>query len=586
MLQSELRLGGRYRLDARIGAGGMGEVWRAVDEVLGRVVAVKAMLPEVAGEPGFARRFLVEAKAMASVNHPAVASIHDYGHSDGITFLVMEFIDGESLSQVLGRHGRLAPAAVMRLVAQAADGLQAVHDCGIVHRDIKPANLLIRRNGALLITDFGISRTQHGTLLTASGAVLGTPTYLSPEQVLGQPATARSDVYSLGLVAYECLAGRRPFEGENAIAVALQRIQQPPPALSDDVPRPVLAVVEGALATDPAHRWPSAAALADAARSPGTATGSAAVPHAGFAPPLGPGSQQGPSSPGTAPGRRPPSVSPAPWQGLSPVSPAPWQGAPSVDRPSWQGPPTLSPPLGQGPSSVSPPSWQGPPSHGQAPGHGPPSLSPAPWQSPPLLDPASLRAPRSHPGSGSRTGRRLIVAGFLVVVAAVVVTAWMMNRETSRGARTAAGADPGQADTAPSTTASPDALFEQAGLAPCGDVFCPTTPMCWGGLTSTSGVSVTPRPVDCAELHYWETFAVTEPPGDVATNSEDALMERPDVAQTCSAELMSSHSSDAGRTNAWEREAWLIEVPGTKDRLLHCLAYAGDGEITGSAFIP
>ncbi|MFI7540382.1 serine/threonine-protein kinase [Actinoplanes sp. NPDC049599] len=267
MLQAGLRLGDRYRLDARIGAGGMGEVWRAVDEVLGRVVAVKAMLPGVADQPDFAKRFLVEATSMASVNHPAVASIHDYGRSAGITFLVMEFVDGESLSQLLARHGRLDPATTMRLVAQAADGLQAVHERGIVHRDIKPANLLVRRDGSLLVTDFGISRTEDGTQLTASGAILGTPTYLSPEQVLGRPATGLSDVYSLGLAAYECLAGRRPFEGDNPYAVALQRVQAAPAALGGDIPGPVLAVVERALATDPADRWPSAAAMAHAARA-------------------------------------------------------------------------------------------------------------------------------------------------------------------------------------------------------------------------------------------------------------------------------------------------------------------------------
>ncbi|MFE0589873.1 serine/threonine-protein kinase [Micromonospora echinospora] len=279
MLHSGLRLGDRYRLDARIGAGGMGEVWRAVDVLLGRTVAVKAMLPDVADDPDFARRFLVEAKAMASVNHPAVASIHDYGHSDGLTFLVMEFVDGQSLSQILARHGRLSPADTMHLVAQAADGLQAVHECGIVHRDIKPANLLVRPNGTLLITDFGISRRHDASLLTASGAVLGTPTYLSPEQVLGRPATALSDVYSLGLAAYECLTGQRPFTGDNPYAIALQRVQTAPRALGDDVPQPVRAVVERALSTEPADRWPSAAALAAAARwSSGTVAHPPALP--------------------------------------------------------------------------------------------------------------------------------------------------------------------------------------------------------------------------------------------------------------------------------------------------------------------
>jgi hypothetical protein len=278
MLHAGLKLGDRYRLDQRIGAGGMGEVWRAFDEVLGRVVAVKAMLPEVALEPAFARRFVAEAQAMASVNHPAVASIHDYGRSGPVTFLVMEFIEGESLSQVLARGGGPAPARTMQLIAQAAEGLQAVHERGIVHRDIKPANLMIRADGALLITDFGISRAEDATQLTVSGAVLGTPTYISPEQVLGRPATALSDVYSLGLAAYECLAGQRPFAGENPYAIALQRVRSGPPALRGDLPRAVVEVVERAIALDPADRWPSAAALAAAARAAAASLEAPATP--------------------------------------------------------------------------------------------------------------------------------------------------------------------------------------------------------------------------------------------------------------------------------------------------------------------
>jgi serine/threonine-protein kinase len=304
LLQPGARLGGRYRLDSRIGAGGMGEVWQAFDEVLGRVVALKAMLPAVADDPDFATRFLLEAQSMASVNHHAVAAIHDYGRSDGITFLVMEFIEGSSLAQTLRSRGRLGSAETMGLVAQAADGLQAVHDRGIVHRDIKPANLLIRPDGALLITDFGISRTAHGTGLTASGAILGTPTYLSPEQVLGRPATGLSDVYSLGLTAYECLAGHRPFEGDNPYAVALQRLQVEPRTLTGDVPGPVLVVIERALATDPARRWPSAAAMAAAARAAIAATGP---------PPVGPppvGQSGGPAAVSSA-SREFPTVGPS-----------------------------------------------------------------------------------------------------------------------------------------------------------------------------------------------------------------------------------------------------------------------------------
>jgi hypothetical protein len=296
MLSAGLRLGDRYRLEVQIGAGGMGEVWRAVDEVLGRPVAVKVMLAAVADDPDFARRFLAEATAMARVNHSAVASIHDYGRSHGVTFLVMELVDGTSLAQMLARSGRLGPDDTMRLIAQAADGLQAVHDCGIVHRDIKPANLLIRRDGSVVITDFGIARRDDASRLTASGAILGTPSYLSPEQVLGQPVTVRSDVYALGLTAYECLAGARPFVGDNPYAVALQRLQSAPRTLGVTLTAEVRAVVERALATDPADRWPTAAALAGAARDaggtryPGPSAVSAAPANGGRPAVAGPGS--------------------------------------------------------------------------------------------------------------------------------------------------------------------------------------------------------------------------------------------------------------------------------------------------------
>ncbi|GIF21471.1 hypothetical protein Ate02nite_42010 [Paractinoplanes tereljensis] len=267
-----MRLGERYRLEDRVGAGGMGEVWRAVDEVLGRVVAVKVMLAEVADQPDFARRFRAEATAMARVNHPAVASVHDFGRSHDLTYLVMEFVDGESLAQRIARGGRIGPEDTMRLVAQAADGLQAVHDQGIVHRDIKPANLLVRRDGSVVITDFGIARRDDASLLTSSGAIMGTPSYLSPEQVLSQPATVRSDIYSLGLTAYECLAGQKPFVGDNPYAVALQRLQSAPRTIGITLPVPVLAVLEKALATDPANRWPAASDLAAAARAAAAGT--------------------------------------------------------------------------------------------------------------------------------------------------------------------------------------------------------------------------------------------------------------------------------------------------------------------------
>ena len=277
-LRAGVRLGERYRLEQRVGAGGMGEVWRAVDELLGRTVAVKVMLPSVAGDPEFGRRFLAEATSMARVGHRSVAAVHDFGRGEGFAYLVMEFVDGESLAQRLGRVGRLDATETMRVLAEAADGLQAVHGQGIVHRDVKPANILLRRDGSVVLTDFGIARLDSAGQLTASGAILGTPSYLSPEQVLGQPATPLSDIYSLGLTAYECLAGEKPFVGDNPYAVALQRLQSAPRTIGITLPAPVLLVVERALATDPARRWPSAAALADAARGAPSGAAPLAVP--------------------------------------------------------------------------------------------------------------------------------------------------------------------------------------------------------------------------------------------------------------------------------------------------------------------
>ena len=178
----------------------------------------------------------------------------------------MEYVEGDALSRTLARVGRLTPARTMALIAQAADALQAAHEKGIVHRDVKPGNLLVRPNGTLVLTDFGIARSAAAGQLTAAGSVLGTASYISPEQASGELATPASDIYALGVVAYQCLAGRRPFEGETPIEIAMQHVDGTPPPLPPDIPGPVRAVVERCLAKDPAQRWPSAAALAAAAR--------------------------------------------------------------------------------------------------------------------------------------------------------------------------------------------------------------------------------------------------------------------------------------------------------------------------------
>src|SRR5436305_1046 len=192
MLSPGTMLGGRYRLDERIAGGGMGDVWRGTDEVLGRTVAVELLLPALLEEPGFAERFRGEARTMATINHPGVVDVYDYGSENGTAFLVMEYVEGDALSRTLSRVGRLTPARTMALVAQAADALHAAHEKGIVHRDVKPGNLLVRPNGTLVLTDFGIARSAMVGQLTAAGSVLGTASYISPHQGSGAPVSAPS----------------------------------------------------------------------------------------------------------------------------------------------------------------------------------------------------------------------------------------------------------------------------------------------------------------------------------------------------------------------------------------------------------
>ena len=268
MISPGVTLGGRYRLDERIAGGGMGDVWRGTDEVLGRTVAVKILLPALLDEPGFAERFRGEARTMATINHPGVVDVYDYGSDQQLAFLVMEYVEGDALSRTLSRVGRLTPARTMALVAQAADALQAAHANGIVHRDVKPGNLLVRPNGTLVLTDFGIARSALVGQLTVAGSVLGTASYISPEQASGAVATAASDVYALGVVAYQCLSGHRPFDGATPIEIAMKHVRDNPRPLPADIPPAVRSIVDRAMAKDPGARWPTAAAMAGG-RPPG-----------------------------------------------------------------------------------------------------------------------------------------------------------------------------------------------------------------------------------------------------------------------------------------------------------------------------
>ncbi|MEO6505217.1 MAG: serine/threonine protein kinase [Terrimesophilobacter sp.] len=278
---SGLTFGGRYQLSSRVAIGGMGEVWEATDLVIGRTVAIKILKDEYLGDPGFLERFRAEARHAALVNHEGIANVFDYGEEDGSAYLVMELVPGEALSTILERERVLSTDRVLDIVAQTAAALHAAHSAGLVHRDIKPGNLLITPDGRVKITDFGIARIADQVPLTATGQVMGTVQYLSPEQASGHPASPTTDIYSLGIVAYECLAGRRPFTGESQVAIAMAQINEAAPELPVTVSEPVRNLVYSSIAKNPANRPASAAHLARAAqalRRGDVAAAAAAVP--------------------------------------------------------------------------------------------------------------------------------------------------------------------------------------------------------------------------------------------------------------------------------------------------------------------
>ncbi|MGH8868521.1 MAG: serine/threonine protein kinase [Actinomycetes bacterium] len=255
-------LGSRYLLNAPVASGGMGEVWQATDEVLGRTVAVKVLKSELVDDPTFLQRFRAEARSAASLGHPGIAQVYDYGELDRSAYLVMELVPGEPLSSLLAREGAQQVDRALDLVGQSAMALHAAHVGGVVHRDVKPGNLLVTPEGEVKVTDFGIARAADAVPLTRTGSVMGTAHYLSPEQASGDQASPLSDVYSLGVVAYECLTGERPFPGDNAIAVAMAQVREPVPPLPGTIPPGVSDLVLQTLAKNPAERPASAADLA------------------------------------------------------------------------------------------------------------------------------------------------------------------------------------------------------------------------------------------------------------------------------------------------------------------------------------
>ncbi|SFL64063.1 serine/threonine-protein kinase [Geodermatophilus ruber] len=261
-------LGDRYELASLIAAGGMGQVWRGTDALLARPVAVKVLRSEYTGDPTFLARFRAEAQHAAALSHPNIAAVYDYGEvtaTDGsgetLAYLVMELVEGEPLSAVLQREGRLDAGATLAVLEQTAAALAEAHRVGLVHRDVKPGNILVRDDGSVKITDFGIAWSAGSVPLTKTGQVMGTPQYLAPEQAEGQHPTPASDVYALGLVGYECLTGHPAFDGENAVTIALKQLREDPDPLPADLPGDVRTLIRRAMCKEPGVRIPDGAAF-------------------------------------------------------------------------------------------------------------------------------------------------------------------------------------------------------------------------------------------------------------------------------------------------------------------------------------
>ena len=272
MSQRTRVLGDRYELEEMVGRGGMAEVFRATDRVLGRTVAVKVLSDRFAGDRRFVTRFRREAQASAGLNHPNIVSVFDTGSEDGVPYIVMEFVEGKTLADVLAEHGPLPAGRATAIARTVAAALSVAHDRGLVHRDVKPGNIMLTDGDHVRVMDFGIARAAADDTLTQTGTILGTAAYLSPEQAQGMTVGPPSDVYSLGCVLYEMLTGRPPFTGDSAVSVAFRHVRDDPVPLSElgtEAPPELEGVVMRALAKDPEQRFASGGELERALSGPG-----------------------------------------------------------------------------------------------------------------------------------------------------------------------------------------------------------------------------------------------------------------------------------------------------------------------------
>ncbi|MFG1871037.1 serine/threonine-protein kinase [Micromonospora arborensis] len=441
MLTRGVLLGDRYRLSERVATGGMGAVWRGTDVLLEREVAVKVLLPSLVADQEFTARFRAEARMLAALRHPGVVAVHDVGQAvlaDGgqVDYLVMEYVEGEPLSARVRAAGRLDPATTMSVLAQAADALHTAHLAGIVHRDVKPGNLLVKSDGSVVLVDFGIARSRSMAGLTAANMVLGTASYMSPEQATGQSVSAATDIYALGAVAYFCLAGQPPFHGDNPLAVALRHTQEEPAALPQGTPPAVAAVVARALEKRPADRFGSAAEMAAAAADARDST-LASIPVSA----------------------RPPWALAAPTPGTPSAVPATPAATPPVPTPA----PPAAPTPSAGPTPTGQPAPIGAAPIGAAPVGAAAVRTPAGFAASPVTGSGSTREDVFREGSSGRRRQLLIGVGAVALVALIAVAVVALRPNGDPG-----GTDGPPALAGGSATASDGVALDDGGTSTSG----------------------------------------------------------------------------------------------------------------------